>query len=295
VRLLVPARSRATTNIRALNLDNPYKSVGLIINSDVPIVPERVEYFGAGSGSAKFGSSVSGGFTGGSSTLYVPYGSYGGRVANGDQDFITVLNPGKQTTPIMVTANFVDASGRALGNPARVSVPAGARRTIAASQVLGALKVGLFSVLLHASGPVEAEAAQYYGGSPNVGAHPGVAVAAQPVGLASGYVSDLSTALEDGTVIGRTLYLFNPGASLVRLNTTFYGGAGHTTSKAYGVPARGIMAVSVGHATQSAFQPGQIGAKVTTTSGTTGAFMAIGIGTSGDGRSVTGDVAVSGS
>lgn len=76
VTLTVPALSRTTVNVRTSNADSAAKSVGMIISSDQPIVPERVIYFGDGSGSGKFGSTVSGGVTTSGAHLRVAYASW---------------------------------------------------------------------------------------------------------------------------------------------------------------------------------------------------------------------------
>ena len=50
--------SRATVNIGTLNRGGPAQGVGMIVTSTVALVAERVEYYGAGSGSGKFGTIV---------------------------------------------------------------------------------------------------------------------------------------------------------------------------------------------------------------------------------------------
>ena len=81
--LTVPALSRSTANIRSLNQAGSAKSVGMLISSDQPIVPERVLYFGDGAGSGKFGSTVSSGSAGGAQQIYLAYGTSGGLTTSG--------------------------------------------------------------------------------------------------------------------------------------------------------------------------------------------------------------------
>jgi hypothetical protein len=289
VQLIVPPMSRATSNIRALNLGSSANSVGLLISSDQPIVPERVEYFGAGQGSAKFGSTVSSGFTTPANELRIAYGS---SAPGGDQSFITILNPGAQTAPITVTATLTGAAGSTIGHLSTVSLTAGTRKTIAASTLLGNQRSSPFSVLLQATGPIDAEEAQYFGGSPNVGSHAGVVFPASAVGIQSGYFSDLSTGLDDGTAVRRTVYLYNPGNTPERITLTYFGVSGQSTNAGYVVPAGGITAVDVAHDTQPVLPAGPLGATVSLAPGSTGFFLAWSVGATAGNTSVTESVAV---
>lgn len=101
---------RVTINVNAINKGNA-PSLGLIVNSDKPIVAERPLYFGPGSGSGKPGMTEAFGLTTASKTLSFAYGSLTGGfdVANpvtgtivptsdlqqtiDDRPFVTVLNP----------------------------------------------------------------------------------------------------------------------------------------------------------------------------------------------------------
>ena len=235
--LTVPALSRSTANIRSLNATGSAKSVGMLISSDQPIVPERVLYFGDGAGSGKFGATVSSGIAAPATHLYLAYGSSGGLAtggtpqATGNQAFITLLNPTIGGATVQVTATFFGADGQQLGTPQLVSVAPGTRQTIVVNPVLGAAAVTPYSAVLNATGPIEAEAAQYYGGSPNIGTHPGVAFPLQTAGSSSVVMSNLETSLLDGTALQRTVYLYNPGAAAVQVAATYYGGNGATAQE----------------------------------------------------------------
>ena len=89
-------------------------------------------------------------------------GLAGGTQATGNRAFITLLNPSTSRPPVQATATFADASGQHLGTPRAVSVAAGTRQTIIVNTALGAHAVPVYSVLLTASGPIEAEQAQYW-------------------------------------------------------------------------------------------------------------------------------------
>lgn len=294
LRLVVPSRSRATANIRALNLDSTVKSVGMLISSDQPIVPERVIYFGEGTGSGKFGSTASSGSTAAAQSFQFGYGTSGGLGANGaaqgDQQYITLLNPTLYGAPVQVTASFVDSLGHSVGNARVVMVAAGTRQTVGVDQALGPTPIGPFSVILNATAPIEAEAAQYYGGSPNLGRHPGVAFLPARISGGSLFLSDLSTLLADGSPMQRTVYLQNPGPAAVAVSATYYGSNGAPVVKSYTVPAGGVATIDVNAAISTSIPPGPIGATFTPLGG--GSLGAVAIGKTLDRQSAIEDVGI---
>jgi hypothetical protein len=119
---------------------------------------------------------------------------------NGDQAFITLLNPASSGS-VQVTASFYGSRGHLRGQSSAGTVSAGTRQTIIANSVLGTAPLVPFSVLLTANGPIMAESAQYYNGSPNVGQHPGVNFEAVPQGGSDLCLSDLATTLPDGAAV----------------------------------------------------------------------------------------------
>jgi hypothetical protein len=287
--LTVPALSRTTANIRSLNLNSTAKSVAMLVSSDQPIVPERVIYFGDGSGSGKFGATVSSGIAAPTTAMRFAFGASGGSGPTGNQDFITLLNPSTTGAPVQVTAVFTDIAGHALGTSASVSVGPGTRQTIIANNFLGTAAVDAFSAVLTASGPIEAESAQYFGGSPNIGKHAGVDFPGQPTAATDLFFSDLSTALADnGTATDRFVYLYNPGSASTQVAATYFGGNGATTTATYTVPAGGILPVDAVEATQSTIPPGALGAEFrSATPG--GSFVAVTLGRTSDNTSATED------
>ncbi len=289
--LTVPALSRITANIRSLNLANPAKSVGMLISSDQPIVPERVIYFGDGVGSGKFGSTVSSGIGAPATALRFAFGSSGGAGPTGNQDFITLLNPSSSGNPVQVTASFSDAGGHPVGTSATVSVSPGTRQTIIANNFLGAGTVPVFSVSLTATGPIEAESAQYFGGSPNIGQHPGLAFPAQAAAAADVFLTDLSTTLPDNNAaLNRNVYLYNPGSTAIQVLATYFGGNSANPSATYTVPAGGIQVIDVEQDTQVSIPPGALGAEFKLAAGSGGGFIAYAVGLSSDSLSATEDV-----
>ena len=281
--ITVPGLSRVTANIRALNAGNTAQSVGLVVHSNQPIVAERVLYFGSGSGSGKFGTTVSGGVAAPAKILAMV------AVGGAAQSFITLLNPPASGVPITVTARLADAAGKQVGTLLSVAISAGKRLTISTSQMFGA--AGPASLLIGASGPIAAESAQYFGGSPNVGSHPGVDYPAQGAAAHTVFVPDLSTALADTTPVTRTVYLYNPGAASISVLAFYEGTGGPGAQATYTVPAGGIATVNVNH--DAALPPGPIGG-IFTVAGSNGALVASALGMTADGRSATENVGVPG-
>lgn len=280
--LTVPPMSRTTANIRALNAASTTKSVGMLLSSDQPIVAERVEYFGDGAGSGKFGSTVSGGVAAPATSGYFAYGD----VSDSNEHYITLLNPATSGAPVTVTATYATFDGHTIGTATAMVAP-GTRKTIISSAVVQAAQ---FSASLKASGPIEAEAAQYYGGSPNSGMHPGVAFPA--VASASGdlFLSGLATLLPDSTGIGYNLYLYNPGTTAVSAEATFFGASGAPFHTTYTVSPGHIDTVPLSEAVGTLLPAGPIGAEITTIG--SGGLIAYAVGSTADGRSYTADLGV---
>src|SRR5428012_20406 len=90
-----------------------------------------------------------------------------------------------------------------------ITIPGGTRQTIVSNGVTGVAAISPFSVALGATGPIAVEGAQYFGGSPNIGTHPGVVGAASSIATTDAFLSDLSTTLPDGTAITRKVYLLS--------------------------------------------------------------------------------------
>lgn len=297
--LTVPPQSRSTANMRALNAGPGAQSVGMLVRSDLPVVAERVIYFGPGAGSGKFGSTVSTGLAA-AATLRIPYASSGGTApdpggtlrAIGDQAYLTLLNPASGGPAIDVTAGFVDAIGQPLGRSAAARLAPGTRQTIALNQLLGGGPIRPFSVAIAASGPIVAESAQYDGGSPNLGQHPGVTIPAVASAAAIAYLSGLETSYADGAPVLRALYLYNPGGAPITVSATYYASTGASTTATYAVPPGGV-ALADPSQSLTALPPGPVGA-VLRLSGGSGGFVAVAIGQTVDGLSLTEEPATSG-
>ena len=223
--------NRATLNIHAMFNDPRTKCVGLAVTSDQPVVAERIEYFGDGVGSGKFGATAAIGVVTPATQWRVPFGSSGGgsKLASGsvqstgDQHYITLLNPNAGSA-VQVTVLFNDAAGQALSAPVTLSIASGTRQTVVSNGVIGTAPANPFSAAISATLPVVAEAVQYFAGSPNVGQHPGAMVPASSVATTDAYFSSLMTVLPDGSPLTRYVYLYNPGTSPVQVTAMYFPG-----------------------------------------------------------------------
>ena len=237
----IPAQSRLTFDVRSQFSIAYGRPTGLIVTSDQPVAAERVEYFGDGVGSGKFGSTVAGGVASAASTWTLPYGSSGG--ATGDQLYLTVVNPGSSDT-VQVTVHVGDQNGKAVGTVSPITVPARTRRTLSSSQMLGSSAVVPFATTLSSTGPVVVEGAQYFSGSPNAGSHPGVVVPGWTQATSDSYFSALFTALPDGEAISRTVYLYNPGRAPLLVSATYFPSASLARAPATTASARATAYVA---------------------------------------------------
>ena len=298
--LSVPALSRVTKSVREVNVGTGTSSVGMLVSSSIPLVAERVEYFGDGIGSGKFGATVSGGLPPASDQLRIGTGFSGGSTTGtrgqaqptGDQEYVTLLNPNLAGKAASVTVGFNDDAGRALGDGLTVSVPPGTRRTVGANAAIGARATGPFSVTISAADKVgiQAEAAQYFGGSPNLGRHPGAALAALTAPVGDAYFADLSTGGADGAVLNRIVYLYNPLTSACHVAASYVGPTGATVRASYTVGANGIVAIDIGKEVRNVIQVGAVGGSFHSDDGY---FVASSIARTADGQSAIESVGAS--
>lgn len=287
----VPAQGRVTRNIRrdTLGLKFPNQSLGLIVTGDQPIMAERVLYFGDGDGSAKYGSTAKAGIqTVGNQAIFA-YGSAGGTgLAQhpGDQSFATILNPGASPVSATVVAQFYDATGKSLGSSS-IAVAPGTRETINANGAVSNT-ASIYATILTSASPFVVEKPQYFGGSPNIGQHPGVAPTGAPAGVKSAAFPDLSLADAAGQAQQQTVFLYNPTTAPITVTGAYYSTNG-AKSQVYTVPAGNIVTVNV-NADAAGLPAGALGATFTVTSGgANDSFVATSIANTTDGRSYTGN------
>jgi len=287
--LQIPPQGRVTRNIRRDTLGIPNKSLGLVVTSDQPIMAERVLYFGDGDGSAKYGSTAKAGIQTVGNQYIFAYGSAGGTglaQRPGDQSFVTVLNPGTSPVSATIVAQFYDALGRNIGSTSLAVAP-GTRETLNANQAVSNT-ASIYGTVLTSASPFVAEKPQYFGGSPNAGAHPGVAPTGAPAGVKSAAFPDLNLVDAAGQAEQQTVFLYNPTSAPITVTGTYYSGNG-SKSQVYSVPAGNIVTVNV-NSDAAGLPAGALGATFTVTSaGATDSFVATNIANTTDGRSYTGN------
>jgi hypothetical protein len=133
-------------------------------------VAERAMYWGDGAAWMKPGYDVSPGATAADTVSHFAYAS----TLDGDQAFLSLINPAASCVPVVrcqseVTVIAYSRSGMRLGTTSS-QVRAGSRATISLSNQFAH---SVFSLSIRASIPVVAELAQYVGGGPAIGDHPG--------------------------------------------------------------------------------------------------------------------------
>lgn len=224
---------RYTLNLRGVL---PGQSFSTSVVADQPVVAERVEYWGDGVGSAKFGAGVKPGISSPGTDWYFGYGS----IVSGDQSFISVVNPGSQIAHLTAT---VFTSTGALTGTLSLTVGAGQRGTYQMDALLASSIMSPIAVRLHSDVAVVAEEAQYYGGSPNVGSHMGASIEGRQVAA-----SQWTFASGDTSLYNENEYIFNPSATATTVTAAFYGADGQVLQASYAVPAYSIVTVAASSA-----------------------------------------------
>jgi hypothetical protein len=276
----VPANSRYTENIRADYLAYSDKSEGMVVQSSSPIVAERVQYWGDGAGSGKYGADTQPGLTTAAKQWFFAYGSdTGAGTANiaspaqlsNDESYVTIVNPslvpGSDAT---VLVSFFDSTGKSI-NSVNLTVSPGSRETVVVNNALPGPVAGDFATVVNSDQPIMVEHPQYLGGSPNAGTNPGASPVGSPAGLQATYFPNVNTATAAGAPISETVFLYNPGNTPVTVQGTYYTPGGATVTKSYVVPVSstgvgGILTINV-NADAGGLPQGPLGAVYTTSSG----------------------------
>jgi hypothetical protein len=280
VSFTVPANSRYTENIRADYLAYSDKSEGMVVQSSSPIVAERVEYWGDGAGSGKYGADTQPGLTTAAKQWFFAYGSDTGagtsniaspaQLSN-DESYVTIVNPslvpGSDAT---VLVSFFDSTGKSI-NSVNLTVSPGSRETVVVNNALPGPVAGDFATVVNSDQPIMVEHPQYLGGSPNAGTNPGASPVGSPAGLQATYFPNVNTATAAGAPISETVFLYNPGNTPVTVQGTYYTPGGATVTKSYVVPVSstgvgGILTINV-NADAGGLPQGPLGAVYTTSSG----------------------------
>jgi hypothetical protein len=225
----LPPFGRYTLNLRSAF---PGKSFSTTLTASGPVVAERVQYWGDGVGSAKFGAGVKPGVPTPGTNWYFGYAS----ILGGDQVFMSILNP--NTQPAKVTAHFFDGTGQDTATSA-ITVGPGQRGTMALHDLLKTSTHSPVAVELTSTLAVVAEEAQYFGASPNVGSHPGSDIEGNFAPAAR-----WSFAAGNTSVDKEYEYVLNPGSTATILTGTFYGSDGQVVSASYPIPAHTVVTIS---------------------------------------------------
>jgi hypothetical protein len=211
----VPAGGRVTINVRAVYnglVKHGSRSIGISVTADQGVVVDRSMYWGDGAGSGKYGYAIGPGLTAGQTLQtfsYLP-------TSNGSQSFVTVLNP--TGTAASTSLALRDRFGGSLLTTS-ATIGAGQRHTFVLPTLIGG-NFGPVTGILASSVAVVAEAGLYFGGSPNIGRHPGLVVrgtAGAPIGVRAN-VSPL----------GAVLRILNTAGTFVRVQVATEGAGGET-------------------------------------------------------------------
>ena len=230
----VPAGSQVTINVRSdYNglVAHGSRNIGISITSDQSVAVDRSMYWGNGSGSGKYGSSIGSGISAGQSTQYFSYLP----TSNGSQSFVTVLNPNGSAASATLTLR--DTLGNLL-TAAPASIGPGQRQTFTIPSLVAG-SMGILSGTLVSSQPVVAEASVYFGGSPNVGNHPGV-VMHGTAGSSTGAEADVSAAgagLRIVNVSGAAIHVQVLGQGAGSPSTLYDGTVANRASATIQIPA----------------------------------------------------------
>jgi hypothetical protein len=183
------------------------------VQSDQPIVAERILYWGAGTGSAKYGAAAGPGLRGPVTRLSFPYVS----TAAGDQVFLSFTDPTLVTADVHFTV--YTASGL-ISSPPDLTVQPGSRSTLMLSAHYASYRA--LAIVASSDVPVVGEEAEYFGGSPNLDSHGGSVVAglAQP-----GQQWDFPGA-DDTHYSSGGWYILNTGSSTAQLAANFFTASG---------------------------------------------------------------------
>jgi hypothetical protein len=228
----------------------PKQSLSAIVDSDQPVVVDRLMTFGVNS----YGATEQVGSNTPSSTWLFAEGS----TLNNFETFLTVLNP-SSSQPAAVTATFFDHAGNVLGNDTIIIDPL--RR--------GNIKVNDF---VHSSGiatiltsniPVLAERPLYFGAPNSTTAAAG---GSDVFGRNGGGVTWLFPEGNTGSSFREFLLLQNPSAQAAPVTVRFYETNGKTVDYSVVLPAKSRATVDVLKDVPS-LSPGTHSALVRSTSG----------------------------
>jgi hypothetical protein len=275
--LTVGASGRATMSLPSAMATSVQQAAGMVVTSDQPVVAERVVYWGAGSGSAMYGATITPGVDRAGRQFDVVYGvpsHPGSAPASQTQQTravadLTIINPADAVSTT-VSLTFTDSTGATLGMRSFTLAP----RTAALldGSALSAWASAPYAAVAHATQPIVVATAQYLGGSPQNLATglPGLILADPAVGSATVLLPGAMPDATAGAPLSETAFLLNPGPNAMTITSTYYLAGGRTRSAATVVPAGHIEATAV-NGVRAGVPPGVLGVQYTSSSG---AFVA---------------------
>jgi hypothetical protein len=256
ITLTIQPMSRATLPIRAavLKAGAGISQFGVSINSNVALANERIEYYGDGIGSGKYGAVTKAAGTAGfrqlvfaaTSGVFPSTGGNNNAGTGNDVSRIAIINPGPSSAgSATVTVSAFDKTGAPI-NSQQIQVDGGTRQTVNLNDIVGT-QSDVFSVIVTSDMNVYVEKVDFYGGDPaNGGTFAAAGDAGAPAGLTSVQFPYLDLASPTGTVISQTVYLYNPGATTITVRGTYLSQTGAApVVKTYTVAPNAITAVSV--------------------------------------------------
>jgi hypothetical protein len=303
ITVTIQPNSRATLPIRALVLKagSGITQFGVTVNSNVPIATERIEYFGDGIGSGKYGAVSSPAGTAqyreqifaADSGVFPSSGGTASVGTGNDSSEIDIINPGAASAgSATVTISAFSNTGAPI-NSQQVQVDGGTRETVNVNDIVGT-QTGVFSIIVTSDKSVYVEKTTFYGGNPSAGGtFAAVGAVGSPAGLTSVAFPYLDLTSTTGTAISQTVYLYNAGKDAITVLGTYVSQTGATVAKTYTVPSNGVTAISV-NADASALPKGPLGGvfqivNVGGTNGNTGAaFVAAVVANAPDWSDATG-------
>jgi len=220
----IPAKGRVTINVRKVYnalVVHGSRNVAISVTSTAPIAVDRSMYWGDGAGSAKYGYSLGPAVSAGKTSQTFPFVP----TDNGSQTFVTVLNPGTSIASATLTLRSIGGISLATSTG---SIPPGQRYTFVVPSLLRGGNGDVLGQLV-SNVPVVAEASIYFGGSPNIGNHPGLVVPST-LGAATGARAMVAAS-------GAQLRLFNPSNATERVQVTLSTGGGSTVAYDSTLPA----------------------------------------------------------
>ncbi len=266
----VPAMGRVTEAIRKAVVSSGITAFGLAINSTGPTAIERVEYYGDGIGSAKYGADTKPAVAGMGFRQYIFAADYGTAPSTGgtagvgtgnDLSEIDIINPGAAAAgSATVTVSFFGPDGSPI-NSQQVQVDGGTRDTVEVNDVVGT-QANVFSVVVTSDKNILAELPIFFGGDPSKG---GQFAVANPSGATAGLTSvafpnlntSMTNPLSATTVVSQTVNLYNPGSTTITVRGIYVSGT-QMVNKTYTVAPNAITSVNV-NADSAGLPAGSIG------------------------------------